>query len=372
MRKRILFLIPNLKPGGAEKVLVNLVNNLDPEKYDITLQTLFDVGLHKETLKPHIHYRSVFPFLFRGNNTLFKLFPPKLLWTLMAKGRYDIAVSYLEGPTSRILSGCKDPNTKKVAWIHIEFKTPKAASVGFHSPIEAAKIYNGFDHIVAVSKNVKSCFCENLDIATPVSVLYNTNETEQIAEKAQELPQNTAFVTGGIPSVCSVARLMKNKGFDRLLEAHKHLLDEGLHHRIYILGMGDEQRALEQQIQRLGIGDTVILLGFDKNPYAYVARSDLYICSSRREGFSTAVTEALVVGTPVVSTDCSGAKELLGENDEYGLVVENSTEGIYQGLKRMLSDPALLAHYKEKAKERGSFFSRTETVKAVEAMLDAL
>ena len=114
------------------------------------------------------------------------------------------------------------------------------------------------------------------------------------------------------------------------------------------------------------------LLGFHRNPYRYVARCDLYVCPSHREGFSTAVTEALIVGTPVVSTNCSGAKELLGEHDEYGIVVENSEEGIYQGMKRMLSDPELLAHYKKQAKLRGSFFSRRETVRAVEEMLSSL
>ena len=103
-----------------------------------------------------------------------------------------------------------------------------------------------------------------------------------------------------------------------------------------------------------------------------MAAADLYVCSSRREGFSTAVTEALIVGTPVVSTDCSGARELLGDNDEYGLVVENSEEGVYQGMKRMLSNPPLLAHYKEKAKERGAFFHKEKTVRAVEDMLDRL
>ena len=125
-------------------------------------------------------------------------------------------------------------------------------------------------------------------------------------------------------------------------------------------------------MKSLGIEDSVTLLGFHKNPYQYVARCNLYVCSSWREGFSTAVTESLVVGTPVVSTNCSGAKELLGENDEYGLVVDNSEEGIYQGMRRMLSDPALLAHYKEQAKLRGTFFSRTTTVRAVEEMLENL
>jgi glycosyltransferase involved in cell wall biosynthesis len=369
---KVLFLIHDLGQGGAEKVLVNLVNNLNPEKYEITLLTLFDVGVHKDALLPHIHYRSVMRRQFRGNTTLFKFFSPEFLWKWMVKERYDVAVSYLEGPTNRILSGCTDPNTKRVAWLHIELNTPKLAALGFRSVKEAQQAYLDFDNVVAVSRNVKSCFMENLGIDRKIQVLYNTNETEQIIHKASLTPQNPNFVIGEDIAVCAVAKLMKTKGFDRLLNVHKRLLDEGLKHRIYILGIGEEQHALEQQMKRLEIEDSVTLLGFDKNPYQYVSRCDLYVCTSRREGFSTAVTEALVVGTPVVSTDCSGAKELLGENDEYGIVVENSEEGIYQGMKRMLSDPVLRAHYKEKAKERGSFFSREQTVRAVEEMLDNL
>ena len=372
MKKKILVLIPNLKHGGAEKVLVNLVNNLNPDKYDITVQTLFDEGVHRDALKSHVRYIPGAKRSFRGNTTLMKCFPAVLLWKQLVKEHYDIAVSYLEGPTSRILSGCTDPDTKKIAWLHIELDSPALASLGFRNPEEAEQAYNGFDRIVAVSGNVRECFMRHLKITTPISILYNTNETEQILELCQDEPHNPDFNPGTEISICSVAKLMKTKGFDRLLNVHKRLLDEGLKHHIYILGIGEEQTALEQQMKKLGIEDSVTLLGFQKNPYQYVSRCDLYVCSSHREGFSTAVTESLIVGTPVVSTNCSGAKELLGEHDEYGIVVENSEEGIYQGMKRMLSDPVLLAHYKKQAKLRGSFFSRTETVRAVEAMFHQL
>lgn len=372
MKKKILFLIPNLKHGGAEKVLVNLVNNLNPQKFDITVQTLFDEGVHKGELKPHVRYVPGRKKSFRGNTTVAKCFSPKFLWRHLVKEHYDIAVSYLEGPTSRILSGCTDPQTKKIAWLHIELESPQKAAIGFRNPAEAERAYNGFDRIIAVSNNVRACFLQHLHITAPISVLYNTNETEQILDSCLKAPEDSAFCPGTGISVCSVAKLTKTKGFVRLLNVHKRLLDEGLRHHIYILGIGEEQAALERQMKELGITDSVTLLGFHKNPYQYVTRCDLYVCSSYREGFSTAVTESLIVGTPVVSTDCSGAKELLGEHDEYGLVVENSEAGIYQGMKRMLSDPALLAHYKEQAKKRGSFFSRTETVRAVEEMLDNL
>lgn len=372
MKKKILFLIPTLKHGGAEKVLVNLVNNLDPEKYDITLQTLFDVGVHKKSLKPHVNYKSFMKKDFRGNSYLFKTFSPEHWWKTIVKEHYDIAVSYLEGPTARILSGCTDKSIKTIAWLHIELNTEALASQGFRSADEARKAYMGFDKVIAVSKNVRDCFLENLGISREIEVLYNTNETEEIKEKALVPVDNPKFITGDVPTVISVAKLMKTKGFDRLIEVHKKLLDEGIAHRVYILGIGEEQSTLEARIKELGVEGSFILLGFDENPYHYVANAELYVCSSRREGFSTAVTEALIVGTPVVSTDVSGAKELLGDNNESGLVVESSEDGIYEGMRKMLTNKELLTSYAAKAKERGSFFSREKTVKAVEKMLDTI
>ena len=371
MKKNILFLIPNLKHGGAEKVLVNLANNLDRNKYDITVQTLFDTGVHKDSLNPHIVYIPGLKYQFRGNSHFLKLFKPEALYKHIVHGNYDVVISYLEGTSARIIAGCKSPTTKKICWFHTEIMSRKALTKGFRSAREAICLYRRFDRIVGVSERVRQAIIGYLGDGSQTVVLYNTNETEMIHQAALAEPQNTLLSPTEI-SVCTVGRLIPVKGFDRLLNVHKRLLDEGLKHHIYILGIGEEQSALEQQMKRLGIEDSVTLLGFQKNPYQYVSRCDLYVCSSHREGFSTAVTESLIVGTPVVSTNCSGAKELLGEQDEYGLVVDNSEEGIYQGMKKMLSNPELLSHYKEQAKLRGSFFSRTETVRAVEEMLDSL
>lgn len=371
MKKKILFLIPNLAHGGAERVLVNLANHLDPRKYDVTVQTLFDIGVNRQYLQPHVHYRPGYQKHIRGTTALMKLFSPRFLYRFWIKEDYDILVSYLEGPTSRIIAGCPDPAKKKVAWLHIELNTPKQAAIGFRSPGEAKKLYGIYDRIIAVAGSVRDKFLQSLPVTTPIDVLYNTNETEQIMEKAKIPPEDPAFCDGGI-RICSVAKLMSTKGFDRLLNVHKRLLGEGLRHTVYILGIGEEEEKLRRQICEYGVEDSFILLGFRDNPYQYVSRCDLYVCSSRREGFSTAVTEALVVGTPVVSTDCSGARELLGENDEYGLVVENSEEGIYAGMKRMLSEPETLAHYKKMAGQRGGDFSKAKTVQAVEGMLDSM
>lgn len=370
MKKKILFLIPNLAHGGAERVLINLVNNLDKSKYDVTVQTLFDVGVNRKYLTSGVRYIAGFRYQFRGNSHFQKLFSPCFIYNNLVKENYDIIVSYLEGISARIISGCHNPQTKKVAWIHTGMTTEKIASCGFRSLSEAQLCYSAYNMVVSVSTDVRNNFLKYFhDINT--CVLYNTNETEQIMRKAEENPGVTPFFNSQF-CVCSVGKLIPVKGFDRLLNVHKRLIDEGLVHTVYILGIGEEEKSLRQKIREYGLEDSFILLGFRDNPYQYVSRCDLYVCSSRREGFSTAVTEALIVGTPVVSTDCSGARELLGEHDEYGLVVENSEEGIYQGMKRMLSEPGTLAHYRSMAAERGKDFSKEKTVRAVEDMLDSL
>ena len=370
--KKILFLIPTLSHGGAEHVLVNLVNNLDKTKYDITVQTLFDEGINKQYLSPRIEYKSWLKHQFRGNTFLFSLLPSKFLYHLIVKSRYDIVISYLEGPATRVLCGCPYQETRKVYWVHIEMGTKDKFKVGFLRFKQALKAYSDADKVVFVAKSVKKCF-ERISetIFSNGAVLYNVNETDKILEKSHEKVEDIHFSTEMI-NICSVAKIIPSKGYDRLVRVHKRLIEEGILHHIYILGIGEQRKELERFLKENGLCDTFTFVGFRSNPYKYVASCDLYVCSSRCEGFSTAVTEALIVGTPVVSTDCSGATELLGEHNEYGIVTDNSEDGIYQGMKKMLLDAKLRTYYARKALERGQKFSRESTVKAVEKMLDSL
>lgn len=369
--KKILFFIPNLMHGGAEKVLVNLVNNLDREKYDITLQTLFDIGVNKKYLNKDIRYKYFLKNIVKGNSIILKLFTPKFLYKKIIKEEYDIVISYLEGSTARIISGCPYDNTKKVSWIHIELNNKNLFSTGFRNFKEAKKSYEGYDKIICVSNTVKQIFTEVSGIKNNVEVLYNTNETEDIVKRSQEKVDDINFDKSKI-NICSVGKIIEKKGYYRLARIHKKLLDEGLEHNMYIIGIGEDEERIKKYLKENNLEDSYHLIGFRDNPYKYVSKCDLFVCSSYREGFSTAVTESLVVGTPVVSTLCSGAQELLGYNNEYGLVVENSEEGIYEGIKKLLEDRELLAYYKKKAMERGSFFSKEKTVKAVEDMIDSL
>ena len=366
--KKILFLIPTLGGGGAERVLVNLVNNLDQTKYQITIQTLFKSGVNAQFLRKEITIKEGRFRQFRGNVLLLKMFSSKNLFRFFIREKYDIIVSYLEGPTARIVAGCTDKSTKLVSWIHVEQHTSEAMAYSFRSVPEALSCYHRFDMTVFVSETVQQDF---LSLCHPMNhiVLYNTNDDTRIRSLAK---QPLDYTLSDQINVFTIGRLVEQKGFDRLVEVHKLLLDEGFQHHLYILGEGEERALLTHKINDLGLSESCHLLGFKENPYPYLAKADLFVCSSRREGFSTAVTESLILGVPVVSTCCSGAYELLGQNNEYGVVTENSTTGILDGMRKMLADPCTLQHYKQQAALRGAQFSKEKTVAAVEYCFDQL
>lgn len=365
--KRILFLIHDLGYGGAEKVLVNLANNLDKTKYDVTIQTLFDVGVNKQFINDDAHYIGGWKKMFPGNATLMKQFSPKTLCKWVIKDDYDIVISFLEGPSSRIVSAY---DGKKISWVHTEIKNDNMLKVGYKSTQEAVDCYNSFDKIVCVADTIRKTFTSLFDVKTDCITLYNVNDTNLI--KNRSLEEQDKIAQSDVPSLITVGRLIPVKRFERLINIHKKLIDNGVRQNLFILGAGPEQDNLQKQIDELGVNETCNLLGFDENPYKYVSKADLFVCSSEREGFSTAVTEALVLGVPVVSTEVSGAKELLGENNEYGIVTDNDENALYNGIYKMLTEDGLLEHYKSQAEIRGKEFSTEKTTKAVEKMLESL
>ena len=157
-----------------------------------------------------------------------------------------------------------------------------------------------------------------------------------------------------------------------MIRIQKRLRENGYKTNLHILGKGPLQPELEKLAADCGVADSVFFLGYQTNPYKYVAKCDLFVCASYSEGFSTAATEALIVGTPVCTVEVSGMKEMLGENNEYGIITDNDEEALYRGIKSLLDDPALLAHYKKQAALRGKAFSTEMTVRAVEEMLLSL
>lgn len=369
--KKVLFLIHDLGQGGAEKVLVNLVNNMDYSKFDITVMTLFDCGENRQFLNSRVKYKTWCHRMIPANSHLMKFFSPERLHKLIIKEHYDIEVAYLEGPCARVISGCTDSTTKLVSWIHIEQHTAKRAAASFRNIQEARDCYSDFHKIVCVSQTVKTDFLNALRVNAAYEVLYNTNDSDKILSASQEPIENMDFTDDEIKLV-GVGKLLESKGFDRILRITKRLRDEHYPIHTYILGEGPEREGLQRYIKDHELENQVTMLGYQLNPYKYVAKCDLFICASHAEGFSTAATEALIVGTPVCTVEVSGMKEMLGENNEYGLITANNTDALYQGIKSLLDDPDLLEHYRRQAVIRGKDFSTENTVRAVENMLLSL
>lgn len=367
--KKILFLIHDLGYGGAERVLVNLANGMDKSKYEVYVQTLFDIGANRENLNSQVHYIAGAKRVFRGNATFMKALSSRALAKIVIKGEYDLVVSFLEGPCSRIVSGY---NGKKVAWIHTIHSSSQEMAAYFRSEKEMRNCYDSFDAIFCVANTVKDNFQRISETRATCKTLYNVNETDDIIKKSRET-QDIIKKSEEYISIITCGRLInKIKGFDRLIKIHKRLLDEGISNKLYILGEGPDKEKLLKLISELDIENTCFLLGFHNNPYKYYKSADLFVCSSFVEGFSTAVTEALILGLPVVSTDVSGAYELLGKNNEYGVVCNKEDEALFDVVKKLCSSRELLEKYKEAAKVRGTAFHSKNALLAAEKEIDGL
>ena len=160
---KVLFLIHDLGQGGAEKVLVNLVNNIDKTKFSVTVVSLFSGGVNEQFLNEDVGYRSIFKKAIPGNSHFMKLLSPGQLHDICVKEKYDIEVSYLEGPSARIISGCKDNNTKLVSWIHSDQSSISILAASFRNFGEAKKCYLNFDKHIFVAEQLRDSFCKLID-----------------------------------------------------------------------------------------------------------------------------------------------------------------------------------------------------------------
>ena len=343
---------------------------MDHTKFDITILALFGGGVNEQFLSPEVRLLHGHSHSIPGNSHIMKLFSPKQLFRHYIKEKYDIIVSYLEGPSARIVSGCPDDGTRLVSWIHCTIKSQKEVAIGFRNFEESRKCYQRFDCSVFVSSDVQDAFCK-LIFPQNSFILYNVIASDMIIKASQDAISGCIFPDNKYKLV-GVGKLEDVKGFERLLSIHKRLLlEDHLPVHTYLLGEGSKRRIMENWVKDNNLYDSITFLGYQTNPYKYIAACDLFVCSSYAEGFSTAATEALIVGTPVITTRVSGMEEMLGDN-EYGIITENEEKALYQGIKNMLLIPGRLKHYKQKAQERGMSFNTSQTVRAVENMLESI
>ncbi len=345
LKKKVLFLLEAFNKGGIEKVTLDIVNNLNPEKYDITVQTFWYGGHCQSLVNENVR---VIPFFFkryvRGIIRLIEYLPPRILYRLFVRGKYDVEIAASDGGAAKVISGSTNKKAKKICWVHMDVVERGSKLKEFRNAETARAIYEKFDLIAPVSQACADKFKKKFGSNYPYTVVRNPLPVKEIIKKSNEPLVLPAF--SGIRIVC-IGRLVEQKGFDRLLAACKRLSDAGIsNYRIHIIGDGPLKDCLQSTIHQFQLSDHVELVGYQSNPYVYLKQTDLFLLTSRDEAYPLVVGESLIVGTPVVATDCSGVGEWL-DRGKYGMIVENSTDGIYQGLSDILSHPELLAQYRK-------------------------
>lgn len=361
---RILFLCESLNIGGAEKALLSILKGLPDFNIDLKLISATG-GFMRELyesqgikwsycIKPG---NSAFNSFFNSVKVklIYKWLPSQIVGNYLCRN-YDVVVAFCEGYLTKWVAA-SSVNCKKIAWVHTDMVNndwPVKTGV-FHDIEEEKRAYLKFDHVIGVSNLVSAGMMSKFGLKD-VSTIYNLLD-DSIANKALKTVDYRPTCR---LNFVSVGRLEPVKGYGNLIEAigllvNEHKLDISL----CLVGDGSQRAALEHKVKLLNLDDRITFAGSQSNPYPFIRVADVYICSSLQEGFNIAILEAMTLGKPIIATDSAGPHEIL-DGDKYGLLVENSINGIAEGISRFYHNENLKSQYSKMSSERVKDFS-TET-----------
>lgn len=377
--KKILILIDSFAGGGAEKVLYTFLEHWDKNKYQFNIVPIVDIGVYANKVRsiPHINYN---PIILDSKNRIkqiwnaikYKLIyhylPKKIVYKLFIPKNNDIEIAFCEGFVTKLLSYSTNAKALKIAWVHTDLVSnnwPLKNNI-YHSLSDTSFIYQKFHHVIGVSKSV-CCGLQKQYKLNNVQCIYNPINTEEIlsySNKSSSIKDNKSI------QIVTVGRLTHIKGFDRLIWViHQLVKKKNIPTKLQVIGEGEERHLIQKQIKELQLEDIVCLSGFKENPYPSMNNADIFVCSSREEGFSLAISEAMIIGIPIISTNCSGPKELL-ENGKYGMLVNNSKNGLLKGLLKMIENKQLRDYYQNKSKERSLIFRLENVLQQTYSLFD--
>ena len=365
---KIVFILHKLLCGGAEQALYDLLCLMDKTKFDITIVTTVDGGEWEDKFKNlgfpvfNIFYKrqKKDPVSFLKHQ-LRKLWVewilrwnPRRFLSYILPEDVDITVSYSIWKYEDIALAY---NTKHVKFIHANIKSNE----GFRrSTMKIAHLLPAFHRIICVSDESFIAFKQVTGLQDNVEMHFNPLNSENVCRMA-EAPLD---ISGEIPYICAVGRLAPEKGYDRLIRIHRRLLDEGLMHRLVIVGDGPEKEKLQQTIRETETEESVILTGYQANPYPYMKNSRFLVCSSFTEGLPVIAMEALTLGVTIVSAVPS-IGEVFGE-ECCGIITENDDGSLEHGIRKMLEDTVFYETAKHGAEKRSAFFDGNRMVKEIE------
>lgn len=382
MPKNILFVVDNLVMGGITKVLANLLKNLDEKKYSIDLLVLHyykdmvvDIPTNvkiidgnkyfsyvDENIKKIIKRKDIKTFFNKLNLVIalktgkIKKIIQKSRKELLTK-KYDTEIAFCDGFSHIFVANGDTEN--KIAWMHTDIAVQND-SKRYYSLVKES--LHKMNMCVCVSDKVRQSYTDyyNLD---RIQTIHNIIDVKEIKEKREADFQNP-FSKDAF-NLISVGRLETQKKYARFVNVHKKLIDDGYKINSFIVGDGLEKNMLENLIKANKNEDTFRLLGRKDNPFPYVKEADLFVLSSIREGLPTVLYESLIVGTPCITTKVAGANEIL--SNDYGIVVENDDEALYQGIKKILDNKKILEEFKENLKSYE--FDKESIIRKVESIL---
>lgn len=372
---KVVFVEYQLVCGGAEQALFDLITLLDRERFepcvfvqspggpwekkftDAGIPVIHDYDCRKPTFNP---IRKLGNFAKKCKVARAHGNEGRGLLEICLPEQPDIVVSY-NAWMERDIAFVR--GAKSVKYIHGD---PGTNPVYREEAQQEQDILRRYDRIVCVSRAAWQSFREITGLTQRTQLHYNPLNSDNV----RALSLQPVSLPEGQPLVCAVGRLAKEKGFERLLVIHRHLLDQGICHRLVIVGDGPDRDFLPRMARALGIGDTVTFAGYQSNPYPYMARSRFLVNSSFTEGLPVIAMEALSLGIPVVSTAPS-VGEAFGQ-EKSGLITENSVPALEEGIRRMLTDEAFYREVKAGAERRSVHFDGKRMVKEIEEMFEAL
>jgi len=376
--KRVLFLIDDLNCGGAEKSLINLLRNLSSQKYFIDIFLIVNKGEYikevpsnvniKTIINTNIKNKKIANIVIKIKLKLFRFYLYRFnnisSYKKLVKNIYDVEIAFLEGMSTKIIANSKNLKSIKIAWVHTDLSKNHWYEKVYKNNNEERNSYKRFNKIIAVSEDAKKGFKKILGNDFNLNTINNIIDSYDILRKSNEYK-----VTIDCFTICTVGNLKSVKGYERLIKVHAKLIKNGFYHKLIIIGEGSERLKLEKLISKLDVCNSIELKGQIENPYPYIKNSNLYVCSSFTEGFPLSVAEAIILEKPIVATKCTGTNELLG-NGEYGIIIKNSEEGLYEGISRIINNQYLMHEYEAKTKKRAEMFDKLKIIEQLESVLD--
>ena len=391
MKKKVIFHSGSLRMGGLERVLVEVLQNIDLNKFDIKLliedefkeENVFEKDIPNEieitylipenvlqkTKKMRENKKNMMSKI--GYNIMMQVeryIRNKNLMEFLKINKSEVLVDFDNGLSKDIH---KIKKMKKIAWLHNSIPKLKKKK----SKIERfGKRLNNYDVIVAI--------CDDMKLETEeifpylegrVTRIYNPFNFERIkrlasydshlSKKEKELLKDNYIV--------SVSRLDNvQKDYPTLLKAFKKLKKEGLKEKLYIVGDGPSRKEIEDQIIELNLEKSVKLLGQQKNPYIWMKKASLFVHSSKYEGLPTVLIEAMILGVVIVSSDCpTGPREILDDGKSGILVEVGDVEGFVKGITEGLNQKE---KYNKNSKIRVEEFNKERVIKEYEEIIEEL